>query len=367
MRKTFVLILVAVLLAGVLCGCAGNSGRTTGGDTRTITDMLGREVEIPIKVETIVPLANTPRMITYLGLADRAVGIGGMSSDDISPVTAYAYANKELWADLPVVGTDSMGATDYYPEEIIKANPDLILCSYTRELADEIQTKTGIPVVAVPMGTLFGEDYEAALRLLADVCGVPERAETVIAFINGCLEDLKARTAEIPEKDKPSVLGAAATFKGSHGIEGVYIKYTVFETIGANDVTADIPEKGGAVLVDKEKIIDWDPEFVFLDSSGVDIVRTDFRENPDFYAHLSAVRDRKVYQYPSSTSYYSNVEIPLVNCYYVGTIVFPEQFADIDFEEKANEIFEFFLGAKNYIKEFEASGSGYGKVTLKED
>ncbi len=367
MRKSFVLILVAILLVGVLCGCADDSGRIPGGATRTITDMLGRKVEIPEKVETIVPLANTPRMITYLGLADRAVGIGGMSSDDIGPVTAYAYANRELWADLPLVGTDAMGATDYYPEEIIKVNPDLILCSYTRELADEIQTKTGIPVVAVPMGTLFGEDYEEALRLLADVCGVPERAETVITFINDCLKDLEARTAGVPERDKPTVLGAAATFKGAHGIEGVYVKYTVFETIAANDVTAGISEKSGAVLLDKEKIIEWDPEYIFLDSSGVDIVKTDYRENPDFYAHLSAVKEHKVYQYPSSTSYYSNVEIPLVNSYYVGTIVFPEQFADIEFEEKANEIFEFFLGAKNYIEEFDASGTGYGKVTLGED
>lgn len=31
--------------------------------TRMFTDALGREVEIPTKVERIVPLGNTPRMI----------------------------------------------------------------------------------------------------------------------------------------------------------------------------------------------------------------------------------------------------------------------------------------------------------------
>ncbi|NLA12298.1 MAG: ABC transporter substrate-binding protein [Firmicutes bacterium] len=367
MRKSFVLILVVVLLTGFVYGCADNSGKAPEGATRTITDMLGREVEIPEKVETIVPLANAPRMITYLGLADRAVGIGGMSFEDINPVTAYAYANKDLWADVPIVGTDAMGATDYYPEEIIKVNPDVILCSYTKELADEIQTKTGIPVVAVPMGTLFGEDYEEALRLLADVCGVPERAERVITFINDCLDDLKARTADIPEKDKPSVLGAAATFKGVHGIDGVYVKYTVFETIAANDVTADIAETVDAVLLDKEKIIEWNPEYIFLDSGGVGLVEQDYAENPDFYAHLTAFQGNRVYQYPSSTSYYSNVEIPLVNSYYVGSVIFPEQFADIVFEEKANEIFELFLGAKDYLGELEGSGFGYDKVIFGED
>ena len=122
-----------------------------------------------------------------------------------------------------------------------------------------------------------------------------------------------------------------------------------------------------AVLVDKEKIIEWNPGYIFLDSGGVDIVKTDYAENRDFYAHLSAFEDQQVYQYPSSTSYYTNVEIPLVNSYYVASIVFPEQFADIVFAEKANEIFKFFLGAEGYLGELEASGFGYGKITFGED
>jgi len=367
MRKLMVLILVVVLTTAVLCGCGEGPAGAPEGETRTITDMLGREVEIPATVETIVPLANTPRMITYLGLADRAVGIGGMSFDDIDPVTAYAYANKELWSKVPIVGTDAMGATDYYPEEIIKVNPDVILCSYTAELADEIETQTGIPVVAVPMGTLFGEDYEEALRLLADVCGVPEKAEAVIDFMNGCLQDLAERTAHIPEADKPSVLGAAATYKGVHGIESVYVRYAVFEAINAKDMTAGVTGEADAVLIDKEKIIEWDPDYIFLDSGGVKLVQQDFEENRDFYTHLAAFRNKKVYQYPSSTSYYSNVEIPLVNSYYVGSILFPEKFADIDFAEKANEIFKVFLGADEYLNELNASGLGYRQVTFGED
>jgi len=131
--------------------------------TRTITDSVGRTVEILVKVEKIVPLGNTPRMITYLEMTNKAVGIGGMKADKITSVTAYAYANKDLWDGLPLVGTDTADATDYYPEQIIAVKPDVILCSYTKELADEIQSKTSIPMVAVPMGTLFGKDYEDAL------------------------------------------------------------------------------------------------------------------------------------------------------------------------------------------------------------
>lgn len=373
MKKSIILILAFALIVCMFAGCATNEEQasaspeqTTEATTRTITDMVGRTVEIPLTVETIVPLANTPRMIAYLGLADKVVGISGFDEETLSPIQAYAYANKDMWATLPVVGTDAGGATDYYPEQIIAVDPDVVLCSYTAELADEIQTKTGVPVIAVPMGTLFGEDYNEALRLLADVCGVPERAEEVISYIDECLNDLATRTADVPIADKPTVLGAAATFKGAHGIEGVYSKYAVFEAIDANDVTEGIFDNASGVLVDKEQVLGWDPQIIFFDYSGINLVKTDYAESPDFYAQLTAVQNGDLYQYPNSTYYYSNVEIPIVNSYYVASIIYPEQFKDIVFEEKANEIFEFFLGTSDYLSNLEAAGAGYGKVVLGE-
>jgi iron complex transport system substrate-binding protein len=214
--------------------------------------------------------------------------------------------------------TDAGGATDYYPEQIIAVHPDVILCSYNKELADEIQSKTGTPVVAVPMGTLFGKDYEDALRMLGDVCGAKDRAEEVISYINNCLKDLETRTSGISDANKPTILGAAATFKGAHGIEGVYSKYAVFEAISANNVTKGISDTVGGVLVDKEKIIGWNPQYITFDSGGVSLVKADYAKNANFYAQLKAVKDGNLYQYPSSTSYYSNVEIPIVNSYYVA-------------------------------------------------
>jgi iron complex transport system substrate-binding protein len=375
MKKAFALILGIVLVLSVFAGCAksaapasaepsASAAETASAGPRTITDTVGRTVEIPATVSKIVALGNTPRMITYLGLADKAVGIGGMDASKISPVTAYAYANKEVWANVPVVGTDAAGATDYYPEQIIAVAPDVILCSYNKELADEIQTKTGIPVVAVPMGTLFGKDYEDALRLLGDVCGVSDRAEAVISYINDCLKDLETRTASASDADKPTVLGAAATFKGAHGIEGVYSNYAVFNAIAANDVTAGMSDTVGGVLVDKEQVIGWNPQYIFLDSGGVALVKTDYAENSDFYAQLQAVAAGNVYQYPSSTSYYSNVEIPIVNAYYVASLLYPEQFKDISFTDKANEIFKFFLSTDNYFNALNSAGMGYGQVAL---
>jgi iron complex transport system substrate-binding protein len=368
LKKPMALLAALTIAVCMLAGCAsGNnsaSSEASSSGTRTVVDQVGRTVEIPTNVDKIVPLGNTPRMITYLGLADKAVGIGGMNRDQITPITAYAYSNKELWADLPIVGTDAAGATDYYPEQIISLKPDVILCSYTAELADEIQGKTGIPVISVSMGSLYQEDYKEALRILGDACGVKDRAEEVIAFIDDSLNDLNSRTANIPNANKPSVLGAAATFKGKHGIEGVYVNYPVFTSIHARDVadSANITKGSSAFTVDKEQILGWNPDMIFLDAGNIDLVREDVQKNPEFYKQLSAFNAGNIYKYPNSTSYYSNVEIPIVNSYYVGSLLYPEQFKDIDFEKKAAEVFEFFLGDADYLKKLESGGYGYGKV-----
>ena len=344
---------------------AGQNTGETSAESRTITDGVGRTVEIPAAVETIVPLGNTPRMIVYLGLADRVVGIEECEIAT-SPIQAYAYVNLEQWSALPNCGTNSMGETAYYPEEIILADPDVILCTDPADTADNLQSQTGIPVVSVPQGTLFGEDYEEALRILGDVCGVSDRAEEVISFINTCLEDLESRTQDIPDDSKPTVLGAGATFKGSHSIDGINTNYPVFEVLSANDVAKDVTGDTGSsgVMVDREQILAWDPEIIFFDSGSMELVRTDYAENPGYFQQLRAVKNGNLYQWPNSTWHWSNVEIPLVSAYSAGILLYPEAFADVDFEEKASEIFDFFLGQPDYLSVLEEAGAGYEKVTL---
>lgn len=335
--------------------------------TRIVTDALGREVEIPAKVESIVPLGNTPRMISYLDLADLAVGIEECEIAS-SPIQAYAYPHVEKWSTLPNCGTNSMGETAYYPEQIMIANPDVILSTDNTEVADNLQTQTGIPVVCVSQGTLFGDDYDQSLRILADVCGVSDRAEALIKFIDDSLADLAARAATVTDEGKPTVLGAGATFKGSHSIDGVYTNYSVFEVLAANDVAEEIAGESGSsgVMVDREQILAWDPEIIFFDSGSMGLINTDYAENPGYFEQLQAVQNGNLYQWPNSTWHWSNVEIPLVSAYYVGTLLYPEAFADIDFEAKASEIFDMFLGEPDYLTVLETAGAGYGKVTLGE-
>lgn len=369
------LLILGILLSLCACGAANQPAPTAAAETtaepteepaaepetRIVVDGLGREIEVPAKVETIVTLGNASRMATYLGLADKMITVTSGDNND-SVVMAYGYYNHDIWADLPVCSSGGYGEIN--PEVIIEASPDVILCTFEEDIVANIEEQLGRKVVAAPQGTLFAEDYEHALRVFGEACGVSDRAETVIAFIQECLADLDSRTSSIADDNKPTALCAAATFRGGHGIAGVYANNAVFATMNAKDVTVGYIDAQKGVEVDKEQVLEWNPDLIVLDASNLGLVENEYAEDPAFFESLNAVKNGELYQWPNSTSNYTNVEIPLVNAYYIGSVMFPEAFADVDFETKAEEIFRFFLGHDGYLSVLNNAGMGYGSVVL---
>ena len=232
------------------------------------------------------------------------------------------------------------------------------------ETAEDIQRQTGIPVICVANSMKpFTPEYEQGLLLIADVCGCQERGKELTDYINDNLADLANRVSGLDDSQKPRVLGGAATFRGGHSIDGVYKIYPAFNALGINNVASDVEGKSTA-LVDKEMILEWDPEIIFLDASNVGLVRDDYAENPDFFASLQAFQNGKIYQMPNYNSHVYNVDVSLLNAYYIGSLVYPELFADVDLEAKAAEIFDMFDGRPDYLNILTENGYGYEQVNL---
>lgn len=362
LKRTMTILLSVLLLTSLLAGI-GITAAAEEPETRIIVDGLGREVEVPAQVERIVTLGNASRMATYLQLTDKMVTVAN-GDQNKSLFMAYGVFHQDEWAELPVVASGGYGEIN--PEAILEADPDVILCTYEEDIVANIEEQLGRMVVAAPQGTLFGEDYELALRVFGDACGVSERAEAIIAFIHECLDDLDTRTKDIPDADKPLCLGAAATFRGGHGICGVYSNNAILAAVHAKDAAEGLTEGPKGVEVDKEQVLAWDADLIILDAGNVGLVAEEYAEDPEFFEQLSAVENGRVYQWPNATANYTNVEIPLVSGYFAGGLLYPDAFADVEFEAKAAEIFEFFLGHEGYLELLTESGLGYGPVTLGE-
>ena len=174
--------LIALLLSLSLLFALGVPG-FAGDDTRTITDGLGREVEVPSDVKTIVTLGNASRMAVYLGVADRMVSAAN-GDLNTSLFMAYGVYNQDAWAELPVVASGGYGEIN--PEAILALDPDVILCTYEEDIVANIEDQLGRTVVAAPQGTLFGEDYELALLVFGVVCVIAGFSDRIRELLPCC-------------------------------------------------------------------------------------------------------------------------------------------------------------------------------------
>ncbi|MDD3247815.1 MAG: iron ABC transporter substrate-binding protein [Methanosarcina sp.] len=340
---------------------AESAGITTGTDElaesagTVITDGFGRSVTIPEKVEEVVCSgAGSLRYLVYLQAQDRVVGVDSLETKE-SEIEGrpYALANPQL-KDYPLIG-EFRGNDD--PEKIIVINPQVILRAGTTGQspatsaaeADTLQDKTNIPVISFPYGSLNNEEKKAEMyssfRIMGEVVGKQERAEEVIAYIEAAMEDLENRTADIPESERKTVYVGGISSAGAHGIISTEPAYSPFLWVNANNVAAGMGADHADIA--KEALVNWDPEYIFIDigtlQAGNEGAIGELKTDPSLKG-LSAVKNGNVYGVIPYNFYSTNYESVLANAYFVGKVLYPDRFEDIDPETKADEIYTFFVG-----------------------
>ena len=343
MKKIIALFLTAVLCLGSLAGCAAT--QIDDGVTRIITDGAGRQVEVPETVRSIVCVGvGALRYTCYMGAQDLVVGVEDYETKE-GMTRLYQYVNFEKFKALPVIGTN--GAP--YAEEIISLAPDVIVMSkFASVEADDLQAKTGTPVVVVPgSDTTLDDAAFETIRIMGQLYGKEARAAELTDYLKGIQKDLDDRTMDIPEEEKPSVYVGGVSFKGHHGFEGTEAFYGPFELIHAKNL-ANTTGQTGAFNIDLEQVLSWDPDIIFIDFNGLTLINEDYSKNSDFYNSLTAVQEGKVYSQISFRSSASNLETALADAYYAACVMYPERFRDVDPVAKAEEIFEKLLGANPY-------------------
>ena len=343
--------LLTLVLALVLC-------LTATAAARQVVDAAGRTVTVPDTVRRVICSGSgCLRLLTYLQAQDLAVAVddleGKRSRFDARP---YGLANPQF-RTLPVFGgfrgqdnPELILTLDPAPQVIFK------MVGTGRGTSgldpEELQGRTGIPVVALRAGNLHERRQElaAALRLMAAVLGREARAEAVLAFFDSTIADLQGRTGDIPEKSRPAAYVGGIAYAGPHGFQSTEPGYPPFRLVNVENLAARDGETatGGVRDISREQLIAWNPDLLFLDLSTLQLGEAagglhELRTDPA-YRTLAAVRSGQVYGLLPYNWYGQNLESILANAYYIGTLLHPDRFADIDPAAKADEIFAFLVG-----------------------
>ena len=356
MKKHILLFtaLLAVFAVLISAGCVTTDSPGDSEGMITVTDAFGREVSIPESPEKIAVVGSgSMRYFVYLGIDLDDVCAVDYQDSKLNKQTfnlrPYSLANPEI-LEIPEVGA-AKGVVDN--EKLLMSGAEILFMggasSSNAEVANEIQEKTGIPVVMFYTGNYVtdAEKIQDTLLMLGEILGKEQRAKDLIAYFDAVEADLKKRVAGLSAGESVYIGGVA--YNGYHGLDGTDPTYYPFAVLNIKNAAGEVSSvsQTGYAQISKEKLLEWDPDFILVDLSTLTAAEggalVELKNDPS-YRELTAVKNSMVYTVNPHTSMNVNHETTLANAYFIGKLLYPEQFEDIDPVKKADEIYTFVVG-----------------------
>lgn len=305
--------------------------------TRTLTDMAGREVEVPAVIEKAFSTDPTAAIFLYTLVPDRMLGWNYELNDLEKSIILDEYET------LPNFG---MGDAINY-EAVLAAGPDIAFMVGTINDAvvsdaDAMQESLGIPVVVVDSELSHTPE---AYRFMGELFGVEETAEQLAAYAERTLDDIA--NMDIPEEEKVRMYYGngedsleTAPAGSSHG--------AIIELVNAVNVADLELGDGGRVQISAEQLLAWDPDVIVVNgepksdipgASAADAILSD-----PAYATLTAVQEGRVYGTPNAP--FSWVDRPpgpnrIVGLRWLSALIYP-QYIQVDVDDAVREFFSLF-------------------------
>ena len=325
-----VVIGVMAALMAMLAGCSKPPGPKE--TTRQMTDQLGRTVQLPQQIEQVAAMHHFGGKIAFaLGLQDKLVeqSIYGLEAKALAAIDPVFKAKPEI----------TQGA-NLNVEALVGLKPQVVFvyASFDKSELDRMEN-AGMRVFAVKGETL--EESFTAVRLMGEVMNCTDRADRYIAQCRHILEMVDQRVGDIPLEERPRVMfaGPKSIFTAA---TGQMLQTEILERAGGLNVAKDL--KGFWADVSPEQVALWNPQVIFLGSYlgtyGIDDLYQDAQ-----FAMVSAIRDKRVYGFPSNIGWW---DYPAPHCVlgvlWTAKTLYPVRFANVDVAAIADDFYREFTG-----------------------
>ena len=240
----------------VLAGLAASIAAPPLARAASLRDGAGRDVPVPAKVERVFPAGPPAAILLYTLAPDLLLGWPRANRPEEREFLLPGVGDK------PEIGRITGRGNSANLEAVLGLKPDLIVDAGSTgrtyvELAARVQEQTGIPYALLD-GRF--DQIPASYRVLGQLTGRMERAETLARWCETAMATITGRVAALPAEARPSVYYA----RGPRGLEtglGDSINVETLSFLGARNVAADTPGSGLA-QVSLEQVLAWDPEVI---------------------------------------------------------------------------------------------------------
>jgi len=334
MKKILCIALVLFMVVNITA-CTSKKNEELP-ETRVWTDSVGREVELPTKIEKVALSGPLAQIVLYALAPEKLVGFSNEWSED-----AQQYIPAEYLA-LPTLGQLYGGKGEINLEELLKADPDVVIDigepkKTIVEDLDALQERTGIPFVHVTMTTATAGD---AFRKLGDLLGLEDRAEEYAVYCEGVYKRTQDIMAKVGDDGKANLLyvtgdaGLNVIAKDSYHAE-------IIDQFSNNlAVLEDPSSKGTGNEVDMEQILTWNPDVVIF-APGSIYASVDSMEE---WKNINAIKDGKYYEVPFGP--YNWMGFPPSVQRYLGMMWLPEllypEYVEYDLKDEVVKYYKMF-------------------------
>lgn len=322
------LVLAVIISVVALVGCTSPNEVV---ETRTITDTIGAEVEIPSDVDEVICLNPfSSKMMVGLGLEDYLAGI---SEDTV----------ETEWIELmcPKVKEIPTYSDDASAETLLAAHPDIVLCADS-DRAEELRNE-GVPCITYMF--LSVDDMKSSVQLLGEILGgdAKGKCDLYIDYLNGKIADVQsALEGVVTERETVHYINAVND-NGFYETAGAGSTTDYCAQLSYVDLAAapliEFPES----KVDAEALLATDPQNVIIGGGYQHVIYDDLL-SADEWKHISAVENGNVFKIPMGVSAWNRFSLETALFIpWTASVAYPEDFK-FDAVGETIEFYKTFMG-----------------------
>ncbi|WP_048144343.1 ABC transporter substrate-binding protein [Methanothrix harundinacea] len=365
-----------ILAAAFLCLV---SGAACSDEHITVTDMLGRTVEVPANIERVVAIDDgfVEGIMYRFGMQEKIVALGAPCCSkeynySFETVDGETYEFEDgmntvryLMPHLAEMTVLVEGATAVNYEMLVYLDPDVVFLregswAFSAGSDEKIQkTIESIESLGIPLVILVGPPYQEQpsvdyigdeIRLVGEVFSREEDAEALASYLESQIEEIRSRTKDVPEDEKPSMMqlglsprardgGGAGMAWGLDTIESYFIE----DIANAKNVYDGM---GAFVVVSTEHILKMDPDVIVLPTAqgyhpARELYTAPYYQN---LQELTAVKNERVYALPwTPYNWAKRLEYP-IEAMIIAKAAYPEMFTDVKVHEWVLDFYQSVYG-----------------------